>query len=333
MAHRAIGQSYWWPYMQKDATQYVKKCDKCQRFTPSIHQPAASLNPIASPCPFSQWSLDIVGPLPRALGNRQWLIVDTDYFTKWVEAEPLTHIMDADSKKFVWKNIITYFGIPRVLMSDNGTQFDSGSFKAFCEQYRIRNHFSTPAYPQGNEQAKSSNKTLLDRIKKCLEKAKGRWVEELPSILWTYRTTPRSSTGETPFSFTYRVEVVIPLEIDLPTIRTEYYDPVTNETSPATDLDLAEEKRDSALIHLAAYQNGLRKMYEVNSRELAVEDLVLKKVVGSQRDATHGKLEPNWEGPYKITSVAGTRAFKLKGPNNTLVKQPWNICNLKKYYQ
>jgi ribonuclease HI len=80
LAHRAIGQGYWWPYMQKDAAQYVKKCDKCQRFAPSIHQPAASLNPIASPWPFSQWGLDIVGPLPRAPGNRRWLIVATDYY-------------------------------------------------------------------------------------------------------------------------------------------------------------------------------------------------------------------------------------------------------------
>uniref|UniRef100_A0A2N9HSY3 RNase H type-1 domain-containing protein n=1 Tax=Fagus sylvatica TaxID=28930 RepID=A0A2N9HSY3_FAGSY len=303
LAHRAIGQGYWWPYMQKDAAQYVKQCDKCQRFAPSIHQPAASLNPIASPWPFSQWGLDIVGPLPRAPGNRQWLIVATDYFTKWVEAEPLVHITDADSKRFVWKNIITRFGIPT----------SAGA----------------------NGQAESSNKTLLDGIKKRLENAKGRWVEELPSILWTYRTTPRCSTGETPFSLTYGVEAVIPLEVGLPTIRTEYYDPVTNEASLATDLDLAEERRDSALIHLAAYQNGLRRIYEkrINPRELAVGDLVLRKVMGAKLDPTHGKLGPNWEGPYKIASVAGTGAFMLLGPDDTPVKRPWNICNLKKYYQ
>uniref|UniRef100_A0A2N9GHZ5 RNA-directed DNA polymerase n=1 Tax=Fagus sylvatica TaxID=28930 RepID=A0A2N9GHZ5_FAGSY len=335
LAHRAIGQGYWWPYMQKDAAQYVKKCDKCQRFAPSIHQPAASLNPIASPWPFSQWGLDIVGPLPRAPGNRRWLIVATDYFTKWVEAEPLVHITDADSKRFVWKNIITRFGIPRVLVSDNGSQFTSGPFREFCEQHGIMNHFSTPAYPQTNGQAESSNKTLLDGIKKRLEKAKGRWVEELPNILWTYRTTPRCSTGETPFSLTYGVEAVIPLEIGLPTIRTEYYDPVTNETSLATELDLAEERRDSALIHLAAYQNGLRRIYEkrINPRELAVGDLVLRKVMGAKQDPTHGKLGPNWEGPYKIASVVGTGAFMLIGPDDTPVKRPWNICNLKKYYQ
>jgi transposase InsO family protein len=95
--------------------------------------------------------------------------VATDYFTNWVEAKPLTHITDTDSKKFVWRNIITRFGIPRVLVSDNGTQFDIVPFKAFCEQYRIKNYFSTPAYPQGNSQAESSTKTLLDGIGKRLE--------------------------------------------------------------------------------------------------------------------------------------------------------------------
>ena len=82
LTHRAIGQGYWWPYMQKDAAQYVKRCEKCQLFAPAIHKPASQLNPISSPWPFAQWGLDLVGPLPRATGNRQWLIVATDYFTK-----------------------------------------------------------------------------------------------------------------------------------------------------------------------------------------------------------------------------------------------------------
>ena len=152
------------------------------------------------------------GTFPQSPGKPPMAYCDHGLFHQMDRAGTIGTHHDAHSKKFVWKNIITRFGIPRVLMSDNGSQFISGPFREFCEQYGIKNHFSTLAYPQGNGQAESSNKTLLDGIKKRLEKAKGRWVEELPSILWTYRTTSRSSTGKTPFSLTYGVEAVIPPE-------------------------------------------------------------------------------------------------------------------------
>jgi ribonuclease HI len=335
LAHRAIGQGYWWPYMQKDAAQYVRRCEKCQLFAPAIHKPASQLNPISSPWPFAQWGLDLVGPLPRATGNRQWLIVATDYFTKWVEAEPLARITDSESRKFVWKNIITRFGIPRCFVSDNGTQFDSGPFKKYCSDFGIRNHFSSPAYPQGNGQAESSNKVILNGIKKRLEEAKGRWVEELPTVLWTFRTTPRSSTGETPYSLTYGVEAVIPLEVGLPTVRSEEYDQDNNELVLAKDLDLAQERRDLAMIRLASYQSDLKKRYgkSVSERILVPGDLVLRKVLGSRRDPTQGKLGANWEGPYQIVSEAGLGAFNLKGMDDKPLKRPWNISNLKKFYQ
>ena len=114
----------------------------------------------------------------------------TDYFTKLVKVGPLARIIDFESRKFVWKNIITRFGIPKCLISNNGTQFDNGPFREFCSEFGIRNNFSSPTYPQGNGQVESSNKTILNGIKKRLEKAKGRWVEELLSVLWTFRTTP-----------------------------------------------------------------------------------------------------------------------------------------------
>ena len=206
----------------------------------------------------------------------------TDYFTKWVEAEPLARITDSESRKFVWKNIITRFGIPRCFVSDNGTQFDSGPFKKSCSDFGIRNHFSSPA------QVESSNKVILNGIKKRLEEAKGRWVEELPTVLWTFRTTPRSSTGKTPYSLTYGVEAVIPLEVGLPTVRSEEYDQDNNELMLAKDLDLAQERRDLAMIRLASYQSDLKKRYgkSVSERILAPGDLVLRKLLGSRRDPT-----------------------------------------------
>ena len=84
LAHRAITQDYWWPNIQREALEYVIKCDQCQRFAPSIHQPRGILNPLSSPQSFAQWGLDIVGPFPKAVGNKKYLLVGTDYFTKWV---------------------------------------------------------------------------------------------------------------------------------------------------------------------------------------------------------------------------------------------------------
>ena len=107
LSYRALTQGYWWPSMQKDAQEYVKKCDQCRRFFSNIHQPGGVLYSLSSPWPFAQWGLDIVGPFPKAMGNRRWLLVETDYFTKWVEVKPLSNIRDIDAKKFVWKNIVT----------------------------------------------------------------------------------------------------------------------------------------------------------------------------------------------------------------------------------
>ena len=159
--------------MQKEALEYVRKCDQCQKFAPSIHQPRGVLNPLSSPWPFAQWGLDIVDPFPKAAGNKRYLLVDTDYFTKWVEAEPLANIRDADAKGFVWRNIVTRFGVPRVLISDKGLQFDSKAFRRYCCELGITNKYSTPAYPQGNGQVEASNKVIVNGLKKRLDDANG----------------------------------------------------------------------------------------------------------------------------------------------------------------
>ena len=147
LSHWAISQEYWWPGMQKEAQEYVKKCDQCQRFAPNIHQLGGVLNPLSSPWLFAQWGLDNVGPFPKALGNKKYLLVGTDYFTKWVEAEPLANIRDVDIKRFIWKNIVTRISVPHTLISDNGLQFDSKTFRKYCCDLGIKNRYSTPAYP------------------------------------------------------------------------------------------------------------------------------------------------------------------------------------------
>ena len=90
---------------------------------------------------------------------------------------------DSFGKTFVWKNIVTRFGVPRVLISDNSLQFDSKIFRGYCGELGIINMYSTTAYPQGNRQAKVVNKVIVNGLKKRLDDAKGKWVKELPHVL------------------------------------------------------------------------------------------------------------------------------------------------------
>ena len=204
----------------------------------------------------------------------------------------MANIRDIDVKKFMWKNIVTRFGVPNTLISDNGMQFDSRAFRDFCQDLGIMNRYSTSAYPQSNGQAKAVNKTILNGLKKRLDGAKGNWAEELPNVLWAYRTTPRRSTGETPFSLTYGAEVVIPAEVNLCSARVDEFNLAHNEQMMLKQLDSLEEYREAATIRLAEYQQKLARHYnrDVRVREFGAGDLVLRKAVGNMRDSNARKL-------------------------------------------
>ena len=143
----------------------------------------------------------------------------TDYFSKWIEAEAFSSIKDKDATQFIWKNIVCRFGIPRSIMSYNGPQFDSRVYRNFCQELKIKNLYSTPSYQQSNGLAEASNKTLLTALKKRLDSTKGKLVDELPGVLWAYRTTAHKLTSISPFAITYGMEAIIPTEIGMLTVR------------------------------------------------------------------------------------------------------------------
>ncbi|CAL1392604.1 unnamed protein product [Linum trigynum] len=162
--------------------------------------------------PFAQWGMDLLGPFPKAHGQMKYLIVAVDYFSKWIEAEPLATVTEAQVRKFTKKNIFTRFSLPESIVTDHGKQFDCKKFVEFCEDNGVVLRFSSVAYPQANGQAEAANKSILHGLHTRLAGAKGKWVEELPNVLWAHRKTYKTVTGETPFALTYGSEAVIPVE-------------------------------------------------------------------------------------------------------------------------
>ena len=187
-----------------------------------------------------------MGPFPAAVRQLKFLVVGIDYFTKWVEAEALAIITKKNIWSFVWRNIICRFGIPRVLVSDKGKQFGNSAFRDFCSELGIKNHYSSPAHPQANGQVEVTNQSLLKIIKTRLEGAKGIWPDELPSIMWAYRTTSRTPIRETPFRLAYGSDAVIPTEVGLTSYRVENYAEEENEEAIHLQLDLVDEVHATA---------------------------------------------------------------------------------------
>ena len=261
-------------------------------------------------------------------------MVVIDYFTKWVEAEPLATITEKNVKNFVWKGIIYWFGIPRVLISNNGKQFDNGPFRELCSQLNIKNYYSSPRHPQANGQVKVTNQTLLKQIKTRLEGAKSMWVEELPSVLWAYRTFVRTPTKETTFKQTFGIEAVIPVEIGLTTLRTTFHKEEENEGQLRLNLDLLDETREKVAQRIALYQGKMARYYniKVKLRRFEVGDWVLRKVTQASKDLSQGKLGPNWEGPYKVIQYYRKGTYHLEYCHGKKLPHPWNAEHLKKYY-
>ncbi|KAL0355487.1 UNVERIFIED_CONTAM: Gag-Pol polyprotein [Sesamum radiatum] len=278
LANKALRAGYFWPTMKQDAKYLVSKCKRCQKNSSLIHQPAELLTTMLSPCPFTQWGMDIVGPFPIASGQRKFLPVVIDYFTKWVETEPLARITEGEE---------------------------------WCQGLRIKQRFTIMAHPQSNGQVEVTNRILVQGIKRRLERVGGNWTKELTSVLLAYRTTPRGSTGEIPFSLVYGTEAIIPAELGTPSHRIMNFSEECNRDLLKENLDLIEELREKAFIRMQRYKITMINSYNkrVKARNFQVGDLVLRR---ADTLKLVGKLDPTWEGPYKITGIIGRGTYELE---------------------
>ena len=123
-------------------------------------------------------------PFPPTKDQRKFIIVVVDYFSKYVEAEPLSTIIDKQVCQFIWCNIVKRYGIPRIIITDNGRQFISKNTIEYCDTFKIQIRFSFVSRPQTNGQVESASKIVLDGIKKKTEGVKGTWDQKLLGIFW-----------------------------------------------------------------------------------------------------------------------------------------------------
>ncbi|XP_063941355.1 uncharacterized protein LOC108201357 [Daucus carota subsp. sativus] len=320
LALKILRQGYYWPTMRSEASKFVQ---------------ASSLTPLLSPWPFALWGIDLIGELPKAKGGVGYAVVAVDYFTKWAEAMPLATITAKKITSFVFNSIVCRFGIPFKLISDNGKQFDSRELKKLCDDLNIRRNFAAVYHPQSNGQTEAINKIIKHTLKAKLEEKKGDWPEELPMVLWSYNTTPRTTTGESPFMLTYGCEAMVPVEVGAGSFRRDHFQEEDNAVNQRLHLDMLEEVRRESQVRLAAYQQRTARFYNsrVKPRPFKVGDLVLRKMMPGMRVPGHGVFGANWEGPYRIRAEIFRGAYYLEDMQGEPISKAWNAEHLKKYYQ
>ncbi|XP_025679029.1 uncharacterized protein [Arachis hypogaea] len=292
LARKLIRAGYYWPSMMKDSREFVRKCVKCQQNANFHKAPASELSLLTTTRPFAQWGVDLLGPFPVGPGQ-----------------------------------VITRFGIPDVVISDNGTQFTDRKFTEFLTG--LKQKFSSVEHPQTNGQVESANKIILLGLKKRLDSKKGAWADEVASVLWSYRTTEQSATGETPFRLTYGVDAVIPVEIGELSPRL-----LLAGVDEAVEKDLVEETRNMAHLSETALKQRIALRYnaKVLRRDFGERDLVLRRNDVGLPTPGEGKLAANWEGPYRIREVLGKGAYKLERLDGKEIPRTWNAGNLRRFY-
>jgi transposase InsO family protein len=192
--------------------------------------------------------LDFIGEIhPSSSKGHRFVLVATDYFSKWVEAVPLRNMTHREVIEFVLPNIIYQFGVPQTLMTDQGVSFMSHQFKEFAVLLRIELMNSSRYYAQSNGQAEASNKIIISQIKKKIEEKMRRWHEVLAESMWAYRMSKHGTIQVTPFELVYGQEVVLPVELQLQVNRVVKQDTWSSEEYKSSMMDEVDDLLEKCL--------------------------------------------------------------------------------------
>ncbi|KAK5840542.1 hypothetical protein PVK06_009444 [Gossypium arboreum] len=267
-------------------------------------------------------------------GHRLIFVV-IDYFTKWIEAASFANVTKTAVCRFLKKEIICRYGLPERIISDNTLNLNNKMMKEVCEQFQIKHHNSSPYHPKMNGAVEAANKNIKKIIGKMTKTYKD-WHEKLPFALYAYRTSVRTSTGATPFSLVYGMEAVLPIKVEIPSLRVLMelkLEEAEWVRARYDQLNLIEEKRLKAICHGHMYQKRMITAHDkkVRPREFHEGEIVLRKILPIQRDL-RGKWAPNWEGPYAVKKAFSGGALILTEMDGKELPNPVNSDTVKKYY-
>ena len=292
--YNRLKRDYYWTNMILDVKYIVRTCKRCQLFRPQSFNYQTEDIATKPGLPFTRVGLDIIGPLPTTKNGNKYIIVLVDYLTKWVEAEPTKYIESDDVIRFLSK-VFSRHGIPEIIVTDNGPQFNSDKTKAFLDLYGVYVHFIATYHPESNGEVENRNKEIGKYLRLLCNKNTSQWDEILPSALWALRTSKNETTKFSSFELLYGRRDLQPFELVLNLDKKEDFE--SNEEFLirrfTTHYKWIKEAINNIQTANKIWEDRRKQMKRLKA-EYKSGDLVMIKCINRR------KLEPFFLGPMKI---------------------------------
>jgi hypothetical protein len=315
---------------------FVQSCDQCQRTgAPSFrnHWPLTPIIPIA---PFEKWGIDFIRPIfPVSARKKRYIILATDYATKWVEAKATRKNDAQTSANFLFEDILMRFGHPLELVSDRGTHFLNDVISDLTNKYLIKHRKTTPYNPKANGLTERANGIVGKILNKMVSAHKTDWDRKLPSAVHAYNTTEKSTTGQTPYFLVFGQNAVHGVELEVETFRVMVARIAKLGTSLLPRLlaiEELEEIRKAALERTIEQQDKRKQKYD---RKLPPDHGIQEGGLVLLYDNRHkdfpGKLHTRWMGPFRVNQVFENGSLQLENLQGQWLDTRVNGSRVKKY--
>ncbi|CAF4499211.1 unnamed protein product, partial [Didymodactylos carnosus] len=307
-----IRNRYYWPGMYNTIKQHVLSCTQCQQFKVSRKKSAGTLEPIEPPAGILDLiGLDFVGPVPQSTSGNKYILVCTDYLSKWAVTQATPNCTAETAAKFLVEKIILQYGTPKQLLTDKGSHLMANVFEAISSRCGI-NHIKTTTYhPQTNGLTERFNATLAGSIGAYVNQQQTDWDDYLPFVTFAYNTFKQATTGMEPFKLMYGRSPVLPFDIPSSITQlsttSDYYTQLTK---------FLKQAKSTAKCNIEQQQNIYKQTYDTGRQDqtkLQPGQLVLLKQMMNRH---LGKFFPKYYGPFKIIQQNGRLNYKVKHTND-----------------
>ncbi|XP_065890009.1 uncharacterized protein [Dysidea avara] len=329
-----ITERYMWQGVGKDVKAFVKECDVCQRMTKKMDTGVPELNPIPVVATWYHIGIDFVGPLKhKSTQGNCYILTVADYFSKFVQAFACSNKESSTVFSALFK-LFMQFGLPRVITSDQGSEFNNRLDKKLMKMMKIDHRLTTPYHPQANGLVERFNQTIQNMLVKFVNEKKELWEDYLDTCVFAYNTSKHESSKYCPFAVMFGRQALLPVEIQYP-----------KEEDIVQHLDRNDEVIEQHFIHqtkvaqivkenILTAQKRQKQVYDRkhhNPATFKVGALVLRKDMKRKKRAG-GKMDYKWQGPYKVVKSVGKGIFQILNTND--IKQTLKVhgTHLKLFY-